>query len=129
MARIWILQALLLVYGIGSVILFYRNNLLVFALLSLGAAIELYLWHDRKDVTTFIAGAIVGPLSEIASVHFGVWSYANPSFFGIPIWLVPTWGFAILWGRRFVKKLYSGEGDVRRESGHAGIKSEIEATM
>ncbi|MDE1824885.1 MAG: hypothetical protein KGH61_00130 [Candidatus Micrarchaeota archaeon] len=123
MVRSWIVQAALLVYGIGSVIAFYKNNLLVFALLSLGAAIELYLWHERKDVITFIAGAIVGPLSEIASVHFGVWSYANPSFLGIPIWLFPTWGFAILWGRRFVKEIYSGEGGSRRGFRHAKSKA------
>lgn len=41
-------------------------------------------------------GALLGTFAEILSIEYGVWSYAKPSFLGVPIWLPFMWGLAIV---------------------------------
>ncbi|UCD03010.1 MAG: DUF2878 family protein [Candidatus Aenigmatarchaeota archaeon] len=52
--------------------------------------------YRKGDVYYIIIAAILGPIGEIICVYFGVWSYANPTFLGIPIWLPLAWGLAVL---------------------------------
>ncbi len=53
-------------------------------------------FHQKIDFIRFFAGLIFGSLGEISAVSFGVWYYALPDFFGIPIWLGLYWGVGIL---------------------------------
>ena len=82
--------------GIVTIAIFFNNNIVLSVLLIAIWLIGIKFWHKKQDVYFFVTGAILGPLAEIICVYFGVWQYANPSFFGIPMWLPPAWGFATM---------------------------------
>lgn len=82
--------------------LLWHNNVLLTLFTAGYAAFLLSLWHKVEDLLCFVFVLIVGTASEIISVYFGVWTYNNPTFLGIPIWLPFTWGIAALCVRRFV---------------------------
>ncbi|MFH0868605.1 MAG: DUF2878 family protein [archaeon] len=75
---------------------FYRNNLLLTALLILLWGLSIMLWHTKQDVQLFITGAVFGTAIELVCTHFGVWHYGNPSFLGIPVWLPLAWGVFVV---------------------------------
>jgi len=89
-------EIILFIVGIMIISLFYSNNILVSILLIIIWAMAIKLWHQKHDIYFFIAGAIAGPIGEIICIRFGAWQYANPSFFGIPLWLPLAGGFVIM---------------------------------
>lgn len=91
-----ILELIVYFFCVGFVIIFWRNNLSVFALLLLLWLFALKFWHTREDIILFLYGGLVGIISEIACIYFGVWKYTNPSFFGVPIWLFLVWGLTVV---------------------------------
>lgn len=54
------------------------------------------LWHAPNDYALYALGAFLGTVTEIILISRGAWSYAQPTAFGVPIWLPFTWGFAIV---------------------------------
>jgi hypothetical protein len=87
-----LLEAAIFAYGVAAAALFYGNNLLVLVLMLLGWLLGVLFWHKRHDVYFFLSGVLVGVVVELTCVHFGTWSYANPTVLGIPIWLPLAWG-------------------------------------
>ncbi len=53
-------------------------------------------WPDNEDHVFYIAGAIIGSLTEIIATRAGIWSYTLPTFLNIPVWLPFAWGFAVV---------------------------------
>tara|TARA_Y100000034_G_C6526451_1_gene226723 strand:+ start:54 stop:401 length:348 start_codon:yes stop_codon:yes gene_type:complete len=82
--------------GLFLIVYFFRQNSLLFFLLLVIIILANRLWHKEHDYIFFIIGAILGPFAEIIAIHYGVWSYANPTFLGIPIWLPLVWGFVLV---------------------------------
>jgi hypothetical protein len=74
----------------------YKDNTLTFILLALGACAALMFWRDKDSVVLVVTGGAIGAIAEAVCVHLGVWSYSNPSFLGIPTWLILVWGVAAL---------------------------------
>ncbi|UCG95438.1 MAG: hypothetical protein JSV92_00075 [archaeon] len=89
--------------GIGTMALFFENNILVSIILLALCLIRLWLYHRKDDLFFFFSGALFGPVSEIILVSFGVWRYANPTFLGVPMWLPFAWGLATLMIKRFAE--------------------------
>ena len=89
--------------------LFWENNFLLTLLVAAYTAFLLILWHETEDLRCLIFVVVVGTASEIISVSFGAWTYNNPTFLGIPIWLPLTWGIAVLCLRRFIIGLKGNE--------------------
>lgn len=87
-------ETIFYIVGIGSTILFYKNNLLLTGILFIAWMFAIKIWHDRKDVKIYVISAVFGPVGEIVAIYFGVWSYSNPTLLGIPIWLPFLWGMA-----------------------------------
>ena len=82
------------VYVIGN---FYENNLLVAIVLLIPSMILVLRPHRRKhDMIAFFFAAIVGPLMEMLLIKKGVWSYANPTYGGAPLWLPLLWGLSVM---------------------------------
>ncbi|MBU0530504.1 MAG: hypothetical protein ABIH52_02250 [Candidatus Aenigmatarchaeota archaeon] len=86
----------LFVVGIAAISLLYTNNLLLFIVLLTGWLTGIKFWHTKHDVYFFVSGAIIGPICEMVAIYFGAWQYANPTAFGVPIWLPLAWGIIIL---------------------------------
>ena len=90
-----------LVVGILLAIFLFKNNLLFTFVFLFIFVISVIFFRIKRDITYFILGVVIGTFGEIICVHFGVWSYSNPSFLGIPMWLPLAWGFATTLIRRF----------------------------
>lgn len=91
-----LLEIAVFLIGLGSISLFYTNNLLILVLAAAPAIIGMRFWYKKNDIYLFLTGAVIGPSAEIVCIHFGVWSYANPTAAGIPLWLPVAWGVAVV---------------------------------
>lgn len=87
------------------IVLLQQNNVLVFTFLIGVASIVFALWHDRYDRWSFLVVAILGTSAETYFVHFGVWSYANPTVFGIPLWFPVAFGTSAVIGERLIRTI------------------------
>lgn len=61
--------------------------------------------HDSKIWKIWVFGALFGPLSEAFCIYYGLWNYAHPDFFGIPIWLPLVWGNVFILGALLYKMI------------------------
>jgi len=98
-----IFEIIVFVVGLAIICLFYENNILTFVLLLLGFIGVITLHPKKHDLLFFFFAFVIGPIGEIVAIHFGVWTYANPSFLGIPIWLPLVWGLAFICIKRFIQ--------------------------
>ena len=88
---------------VTSIVLLWRNNALLLAIVAAECLMALTLWHERHDVNFFLILAVFGTLAEMAFTHSGVWRYANPTFLGIPLWFPVAFGTAGLTGQRMAR--------------------------
>jgi hypothetical protein len=86
----------------GSIVLLYKNNVLLWGVLLLEALAALRLWHEPHDVVFFLVIAVLGSVAEAIFVQFNVWRYANPTTLGVPLWFPVSFGLAGLIGQRIV---------------------------
>ncbi|MDY6878009.1 MAG: hypothetical protein SWK90_17645 [Chloroflexota bacterium] len=89
----------------ASIVLLWRDNLLLFIVMLVESLAALGLWHDRYDLHSFLVIAVMGSLAEIGFAQFGVWRYANPTLLGIPLWFPLSFGTAALIGERLVRTI------------------------
>lgn len=75
------------------VILVWKSNAAVTAIIIGAYLLRYLLWPNNEDHIIFAAGAILGTTAEIIATHVGIWSYTLPTFLNIPIWLPFAWGF------------------------------------
>jgi uncharacterized membrane protein YoaT (DUF817 family) len=86
----------------ASIVLLWRDNMLLFIVILIEGMVALGFWHDRYDLSVFLVIAVLGSLAEAVFVHFGVWRYANPTLLGVPLWFPVAFGTAALIGKRLV---------------------------
>ena len=101
-----IYELILSITAVLSVIFLWQNNIGTFTILTILWILAMFLWHKKIDIITFIVGAIIGPIVEVSCIAMGVWSYANPSFIGIPLWLPILWGLATVLTRRIAETIF-----------------------
>lgn len=89
----------------ACIVLFWRDNAILFVLSLVLGAVALALWHDRYDIAVFAIVAVLGTAAELVFVSAGVWRYANPSLLGIPVWFPLAFGTAALCGERVVRSV------------------------
>jgi hypothetical protein len=75
-------------------ILFYKNIILTTILISIVSIIGLLKWKSWITLTIFIFGGLFGAVAEMIATKYGVWQYAVPSFFNVPVWLFIIWAMA-----------------------------------
>ncbi|HEY4674690.1 MAG TPA: hypothetical protein VIH48_01405 [Candidatus Bathyarchaeia archaeon] len=76
----------------ASIALLWRDNLILSIVVLAECLLTLGLWHNKSDLAFFFIVALLGSVSEIVFVHYGVWQYANPSVFGVPFWFPLAFG-------------------------------------
>ena len=86
----------------ASIVLLWRDNMLLFIVILIEGMVALGFWHDRYDLSVFLVIAVLGSLAEAVFVHFGVWRYANPTLLGVPLWFPVAFGTSALIGKRLV---------------------------
>lgn len=85
---------------VASIVLLWRDNTILLAVVFIECLIALALWHERHDVSFFLILAVFGTLAEMVFTHSGVWHYANPTWVGVPLWFPLAFGTAGLAGQR-----------------------------
>jgi hypothetical protein len=93
----------------SSIVIFWRDNLLLFSIVLVESLAVLLFWHKRHDVYFFLSIAVLGSTAEVIYVHFGVWQYTNPTFLGVPIWFPMAFGISAVVGQRLVRTLIEFE--------------------
>jgi uncharacterized membrane protein YoaT (DUF817 family) len=86
----------------ASIVLLWRDNMLLFIVILVEGMVALGFWHDRYDLSVLLVIAVLGSLAEAVFVHSGVWRYANPTLLGVPLWFPVAFGTAALIGKRLV---------------------------
>jgi len=61
-------------------------------------------WHTRADVVAYATTAILGPLGEAVTIHYGAFTYSKPTLL-IPLWLPLLWGIAGFFLRRLISNI------------------------
>ena len=89
----------------ASIILLYRHNTLLSGVLLLQALIVLRRWDDPLEHGSFWVTAVLGTAAELVFVHYGIWRYANPSLWGVPLWFPVSFGIAGLIGQRTTRTM------------------------
>ena len=101
-----LLQTLLaFVVLVASVAGLWRYNGLLAVLMAIECALALALWHDPLDVAFFLVIGVLGSGAELVFVRFGVWQYANPTIWGVPLWFPLAFGTTGLIGSRLARAL------------------------
>ena len=90
---------------VASVLLLWKNNLLLLAMVLVECLLVLARWHERIDVSFFLVIAVFGTLAEVLFVRVGVWQYANPTLLGVPLWFPLAFGTTGLIGGRLARTI------------------------
>ncbi len=86
-----------------SIVVLWRDNLLLFVVAFVECLMVLWVWHEQYDLYFFATIATLSSIAEAVFVHFGVWRYANPTFLGVPLWFPVAFGTAAVVGQRLVR--------------------------
>jgi hypothetical protein len=101
MYRKILVQVAPIFFGIILTYSFWHNNLLLAVLYVLAIVVFLKIEYHRGDIHALIIGCIVGfAVEAIGTSVAGYQSFANPDFFGIPMWLPIVWGYGFLFMKR-----------------------------
>lgn len=79
------------------IILFYKKIYLAVVFISLLTIGALIKWKAKMNIMIFVFGAVIGVLSEMTAIYFGVWTYAFTNFYNIPFWVFLAWGNTALY--------------------------------
>lgn len=90
--KIIVSVGILLLSLLGELLLW--NYVILFSiLLIILAFIKHKLYPIKKELLWYVLLSVDGAIVEIILVNFGHgWSYSNPDFLGIPIWIPLFWG-------------------------------------
>jgi hypothetical protein len=84
--------SIILIALLGELIL-WNKVALVSMLLILLAFVKHTIYPIKKELLWYVLICVNGAIIEMILVNFGHgWSYLNPDFFGIPIWIPFFWG-------------------------------------
>lgn len=76
--------------------LFDNSVFIVISLLCVSFLMLIIDWN-YKYLILYLAIFVSGPIAEAIAIYFGVWTYTNPVFIGVPMWLPFVWGNAGLY--------------------------------
>jgi hypothetical protein len=104
----FIITLILGILSLLAVSVFWKNNLIVFFILT-AFSIILLISRSKTELILFLFCGISGMIAEVVAIFFGTWNYSNPSFFGVPIWLPILWAIASIYMIRIAKFLEKHE--------------------
>ena len=78
------------------VILFCQNNILTLILLTTLYITRTIFWYKPRDHTLFFVGGLIGTIIELVLTTVGIYNFANPTFFNLPIWIPISWAIGSL---------------------------------
>jgi uncharacterized membrane protein YoaT (DUF817 family) len=89
-----IFTGLIAISSLVSVALLWKYSFILTIVLIILAILMLLINRSKQEIKTFVFCAFFGAMAEVFAIIFGAWTYGNPNFIGIPIWLIVLWGIA-----------------------------------
>ncbi len=111
-----ILALFLLVFSMAFL---WENNLILTILYIIIFLTALFFWKSKEDILLFIIACIFFQIGEIIIVYYGAWTFNNPTYLGIPIWITLSWGFSSVIIKRFANttnKLFNNNNNNNKVS-------------
>ena len=78
--------------SLAIIVLLWRSNLLLFAILLSIYSIRSCFWHKVGNHQIFLVGGLLVSAVEVLLVAAGVYQFAYPSLLNIPLWIPLAWG-------------------------------------
>lgn len=100
-----IFSLILILIGILSVFFFWKDSILLGAILIALAIVKLRIYPEKKELICYIVSAIVGSTGESFAIFNNAWHYTQPEILNIPAWLPFLWGLLGIAGITFYKGL------------------------
>lgn len=77
--------------------LFWKNSWFVTISLFLLFVVAMIFWERRPyDIPVYIIAFLLTPLIDLSVIPTGAWSYGNPDFLNIPLWLFTGYSLGVL---------------------------------
>ena len=79
----------------AEIFLFYflwKNNMALTVSLLTVSFFVLLGWANKEERLVYFVGFFLGPIVDLSLVPTGIWSYGNPTIFGVPPWLPIAYG-------------------------------------
>jgi len=92
----YIISIVFAVLSLGSVVLWWKEQVVTAALLALLAIVFIRMHPQKRLLYSYGVAFVCGPFAEIAAMSAGAWQYTEPLVAGIPLWLPFLWGNAAL---------------------------------
>ena len=89
---------MIIVLAVIMVVLFWKNTLLLIALITLVSIVKHFVIPIKREALWFVISAIIGTCAESVSMLSGPWSYVNIGIINFPLWLPFLWGLAGITG-------------------------------
>ena len=80
-----------------SVMVLWQKSLLLFTVLLVISVLILASKRSGREIKIYLLISFLGAFAEILSIYAGAWTYTNPDFLQIPLWLPPLWGIAAIY--------------------------------
>ena len=87
------------IYALNILLVYYlwQNNIALTVIFIGISGFVLLKWATNKEErTVYFASFVLGPILDLILVPRGVWTWGNPSLFGIPLWLPFFYGVMIV---------------------------------
>jgi len=100
----------LLLAGFYLGVLFFRSYPYLLSLtLLIVMLVRLIFFHRPWDLLFFIFGISVGPTVELVLTNLHLYSFSEPDFLGMPLWLALVWGLVAMSLRRVAWVLFPSD--------------------
>jgi hypothetical protein len=98
--------------SVGAIAMLYPHPIILSVAMAILAVLAWRLDPKPGDLLYLVAAAVFGPLAEAVAIARGAWTYADPDFLGIPLWLPVGWGLAYLLLKRLSEAFGGFRGQV-----------------
>ena len=99
----FIIGMTILAFSVLLMINFWTYNLLL-STLYLVVVLLLLKYLNLSEIILFVFTSLLFLVGEGVLVKHGLWTYNNPTYYGIPLWLFLSWGCTSV----AISKIYRG---------------------
>lgn len=83
----------------------WQHNILLTGIYLAGFIAALLSWKRNDEIILFVVVAVLFQAGEMIIAHFGAWTYNNPTYLGIPMWIPLSWGYVAVIIKRLSETL------------------------
>ncbi len=85
----------------SSMALLWKHTIILTSVYLIVFVAAAFFWLKKDEIVLFIIATIFFQIGEIIIVRSGAWTYNNPTYLNIPVWISLSWGYIAV----IIKKL------------------------